>query len=148
MIDNTYIENKLISIKSYYDELTEILNYSDEEIKSDFKLLRATERLVQLIVDEIIDINKHIIKYGRLQVPEDTFSTFLVLGTNNILPPEFAKRLAPVVGLRNRLVHRYEKIDVDLLLKELRRNSSDFEEYLRYIFQYIQDLSKDIHPRR
>ncbi|HHN65018.1 MAG TPA: DUF86 domain-containing protein, partial [Nitrospirae bacterium] len=106
------------------------------------------ERLVQLIVDEIIDINKHIIKYGRLQVPEDTFSTFLVLGINNILPPEFAKRLAPVVGLRNRLVHRYEKIDVDLLLKELRRNSSDFEEYLRYIFQYIQDLSKDIYPRR
>lgn len=142
MIDNTYIENKLTSIKSYYDELTQILSYSDEEIRVDFKLLRATERLVQLIVDEIVDINKHIIKYGRLQVPEDTFSTFLVLGTNNILPLEFAKRLAPVVGLRNRLVHRYEKIDVDLLLKELRRNSTDFEEYLRHIIQYIQGLSK------
>ena len=38
---------------------------------------------------------------------------------NKVLPKDFAKRIAPIVDLRNRLVHRYEKIDKNLFLKML-----------------------------
>jgi len=61
-----------------------------------------------------------------------------VLAENNILPESFAKKIAPVVGLRNRLVHRYEKIDLDLLLSLVRKNKEDFIEYVKYIFQFIE----------
>ncbi len=57
---------------------------------------------------------------------------------NKILPQDFAKKIAPVVGLRNRLVHRYEKIDSDLMLQSIRKNKGDFKEYIKYIFHFLE----------
>ncbi|MGB9892030.1 MULTISPECIES: DUF86 domain-containing protein [Thermodesulfovibrio] len=138
MIDKEFIKTKLFLIKSYYEELEQILSFSDSEIKEDFIRLRAIERLIQLIVDEIIDINTHIMRYQPLKLSIDFQSSFLILAENNILPESFAKKIAPVVGLRNRLVHRYEKIDLDLLLNLIRKNKDDFIEYVKHILDFIQ----------
>jgi len=89
-------------------------------------------------VDEIIDINNHIIRYAHLQVPEDFQSGFLILAENKILPEGFARRMAPVVGLRNRLVHRYEKIDVEILLNTIRKSKDDFKQYVRFILEHLK----------
>ncbi len=136
MMDKTFIETKLSYIQTYYQELEAVLCYSDEEIKADILKLRALERIIQLIVDEITDINSHIIRYTPLQVPEDFQSAFLILAENNILPDEFARRIASVVGLRNRLVHRYEKVDLGILLNTIRKSRGDFKEYVRHILKY------------
>lgn len=138
MIDKEFIKTKLFLIKSYYEELEQILSFSNSEIKEDFIRLRAIERLIQLIVDEIIDINTHIMRYQPLKLSIDFQSSFLILAENNILPESFAKKIAPVVGLRNRLVHRYEKIDLDLLLNLIRKNKDDFIEYVKHILDFIQ----------
>jgi len=137
MIDKGFVEAKLSYIQSYYQELENVLAYSDQEIKGDMLKLRALERIIQLIVDEMIDINNHFIRYAQLRVPEDFQSAFLVLAENNILPQEFAAKLAPVVGLRNRLVHRYEKVDVVTLLNNTRKSKNDFKEYVRHILKYL-----------
>jgi uncharacterized protein YutE (UPF0331/DUF86 family) len=138
MINRTFVETKLSYIQTYYEELEGILGYSDQEITGNILRLRALERIIQLIVDEMTDINSHIIRYAQLGVPEDFQSTFLVLAERNILPEEFARRLAPVVGLRNRLVHRYEKIDLEILLNMIRKNKEDFKEYVGHILKYLR----------
>jgi len=140
MIDRVFIESKLSHIQTYSKELTDVLAYSDQEIKVDFLRLRALERVLQLIVDEIVDINSHIIRYGHFKAPEDFQSSFLVLAEHKIFPEEFARKIAPVIGLRNRLVHRYEKIDLDILLEAIRKNKEDFKEYVRYIFEFTKKL--------
>lgn len=138
MIDKNFLRQKLAYVESYYMELEKVLNFSDREIKEDFIKLRALERILQLIVDEIIDINNHIIRYKPLKLPSDFQSTFIILAENKILPQDFAKKIAPVVGLRNRLVHRYEKIDSDLMLQSIRKNKGDFKEYIKYIFLFLE----------
>jgi uncharacterized protein YutE (UPF0331/DUF86 family) len=138
MIDKLFIETKLSYIQAYFKELEGVLVYPDKEIQKDFLKLRALERILQLIVDEMIDINIHIIRYAHLRVPDDFQSSFLVLGENKILPEDFANRIAPVVGLRNRLVHRYEKIDLDVLLDTVRKNKKDFKKYVRHIFEFLK----------
>jgi len=138
MIDRRFIETKLSHIQTYYQELEGVLGYSDQEIKSDILRLRALERIIQLIVDEITDINNHIIRYAQLRVPEDFQSAFLILAENKILPEEFARRIAPVVGLRNRLVHRYEKVDVEMLLDMIRKSKGDFKNYIKHILEYLR----------
>ena len=89
-------------------------------------------------MDEIIDINNHIIRYAQLQVPEDFQSAFLILAENKILPEGFARRMAPMVGLRNRLVHRYEKVDVEILLDAIRKNKYDFKQYVKHMLEYLR----------
>jgi len=138
MIDKRFVEAKLSYIQAYYQELGDVLAYSDEEIKGDILKLRALERIIQLIVDEIIDINNHIIRYASLRVPEDFQSAFLTLSENKILSEEFARRLAPAVGLRNRLVHRYEKVDVEVLLDTIRKGKDDFKQYIKHILEYLK----------
>jgi len=137
MIDKRFVEKKLSLIQAYHKELEDVLNYSDKEIKKDFLKLRALERILQIIVDEMIDVNNHIIRYANLQIPDDFQSGFLVLAENKILPEAFAGRIAPIVGLRNRLVHRYEKIDLDILLDSTRKNKEDIKEYVRHIFGFL-----------
>ncbi len=138
MIDRRFVEAKLSYIQTYYQELEGVLGYSDQEIKLDILMLRALERIIQLIVDEITDINNHIIRYAQLRVPEDFQSAFFILAENKILPEEFARTIAPVVGLRNRLIHRYEKVDVEILLNTIRRNKEDFKEYVKHILKYLR----------
>ncbi|MDI7260433.1 MAG: DUF86 domain-containing protein [Thermodesulfobacteriota bacterium] len=79
MIDRRFIETKLSYIRGYYQDLEGVLGYSDQEIKGDVLKLRALERVIQLIVDEIIDINNHFIRYAQLRVPEDFQSAFYSL---------------------------------------------------------------------
>jgi uncharacterized protein YutE (UPF0331/DUF86 family) len=138
MIDKRFVEAKLSYIHSYYQELEDVLAYSDQEIKGDILMLRALERIIQLIVDEITDINNHIIRYAQLRVPEDFQGAFLILAENKILPEGFSKSMAPVVGLRNRLVHRYEKIDVEILLDTIRKSKDDFKQYVKHILEYLR----------
>lgn len=138
MIEARFIETKLFYIQGYFKELEDILAYSDQEIKKDFLKIRALERILQLIVDEIIDINNHIIRYARLNIPDDFQSSFLILAENKIFPKHFAEKIAPVVGLRNRLVHRYEKVDLHILLDSIRKNKVDFREYVKYIFEFLK----------
>lgn len=57
MIDKKFVETKLSYIQAYCEEFENVLAFADREIKRDFLKLRALERILQLIVDEIIDIN-------------------------------------------------------------------------------------------
>lgn len=140
MIDREFIEKKIDRIETYSQEIKDIFEFSLEEIREDFLKYRATERVLQLIVDEMIDINNHLIRRLNLKIPDDFQGTFLVLAENKIFPEEFAKRLAPIVGLRNRLVHRYEEVDLNLFLKTVQKERGDFEQYIKLIQRYLEKI--------
>ncbi len=138
MIDKIFIENRLEKAKQYMGELEEIFKLPLDKIRGDSLKCRAVERILQLIVDEMIDINNHIIRHSNIKTPDDFQSAFVSLGENNILPSDLSAKLAPVVGLRNRLVHRYEEIKIDLLLTTIQKEKKDFKKYIKAIQQYIE----------
>jgi len=138
MIDKKFIEQKLEIIESYCQETDKIFKFSLDEIRRDFLKYRAAERLLQLIIDEMIDINNHLTRRVGLKVADDFQSGFLILAENDILPHDFAERIAPVVGLRNRLVHRYEKIDLNLFLEMMQKEKQDFREYIKLIYGFLK----------
>jgi uncharacterized protein YutE (UPF0331/DUF86 family) len=111
MLDKSLVVEKFKNIRDCLVEVEEILKDDDKTIVRDFRALKTLERNFQLIVDEILDINVHCIRELELKVADDFQSTFLILAEENILPASFAKKISPVVGLRNMLVHRYEKIE-------------------------------------
>jgi len=137
--DQLFVAKKIKDIDGYAQEVKkDVLGFSDKEILGDSGRIHIAERLVQLIVDAMIDINQHIIKEKNLDVIDDFQGTFKVLADNNILPEEFALKIAPVVGIRNRIVHGYEKLDKNLFITNLRKNYSDFGKYASYISEHIK----------
>lgn len=133
-----FIEEKLKELLAYFQEMKELFKKTDKEILGDISLLRHAERLLQLAVDTILDINQHFIKELKLPATDDFQSTFEILSDNKILSRDFAVQFAPVVGLRDRIVHRYESINKKLFISSFRKNLHDFDEYMRYIYKYVR----------
>lgn len=138
MLDKILIKGKFKNLQEYLIEIEEILKSDDVAIIGDFRSLKALERNFQLAVDEVLDVNMYLIRELGLNTSDDFQSTFTILSESDILPNNFALRIAPAVGLRNALVHRYEKIDKDLFVRQVRKEYSDFVQYMRLIDNYIE----------
>ncbi len=134
------VDEKIKRIRGYLAEVKPLLGFSVSEILGDFTKLRAIERNFQLIVDEMIDINQHFIKELGFDLSNDLEGTFHIMGENKILPEDFALKIAPVVGLRNRLVHRYEKLDPKVFIEAFQKDYSDFERYIKFISDYLETI--------
>lgn len=71
-----------------------------------------------------------MISKNRFRSSEDYADTFLVMMEEDFFQKEFAKKLMQMARFRNRLVHIYWKIDVDLLYTILQEDLADFERFL------------------
>ncbi len=134
--NSAFITKKLEIMTRYVGELEELLKYPDSRFFTGTETMHVAERLIQLIVDGMIDINQHFIRELNLNISDDLKSTFIILGEKTILPLEFAKRVSGVVGVRNILVHQYEELDKELFLKNVRKNIRDFGTYQKHILEY------------
>lgn len=137
-----FVLEKLAEMSKYQQELRDFLEFSDREIINDSGKIHIAERLLQLIVDAMLDVNQHFIKELNLDVADNFQSTFYILGQSGVLNNEFAQKIAPVVGLRNRVVHGYETLDKALFLSELRKDHQDFSKYIETVQHYLQTKIK------
>lgn len=138
MPNKKLVQNKINKIEGYIKEADPILKFSANEILSDYTKLRTLERDFQLIVDTVIDINTHIISSENLRAPEDATETFHILGEAKILPMEFVEKFSPVAGMRNIVVHDYEKVDVEKMINDIKKDIGQFGEYAVYIDNFLQ----------
>lgn len=138
MIDKDLIKNKMYDIQGYYRELEPLLEEESRSIIENTVKLRAIERLFQLIVDAAIDINTHIISESDFQVPNDYQGTFVTLGENKFLPMDFACKIAPSVGLRNLIVHKYGKVDIKKMVDDIKNDINQYLEYLKHINKFLE----------
>ncbi len=140
MTDIFLVKSKLQDLQKYYESLAGILTSSISEVMSDELKLHSVERLFQLMVDTSVDINSHIIATADIPAPDDYQSTFVVLGEQKILPMDFALRIAPSVGLRNLVVHRYGKVDVQKMLADMKREMTQYREFAAHIDAFLKTL--------
>lgn len=124
-------------LSGYIGKLERLIKTDVSSIKKDDLTLPATERYFQQAVDVMVDINIHLIKEGNFGTIDDLQSTFKMLGDFDVLEKEFATKIAPIVGVRNMLVHRYEKLDTNIFLNNLKRNFSDFKTYIIQVDDYL-----------
>lgn len=142
MINRDVIEGKLTDIQRYFGELEPILRFSRSEILDDPLKIHTVERLFQLIVDTALDINTHIIIESSFGVPDDYQNTFVVLGEQGILPMSFVNRIAPSVGLRNMIIHRYGHVDLKRMVDDIQHEIGDYREYTRHILNFLTGFKK------
>ncbi|KKR78169.1 MAG: hypothetical protein UU24_C0041G0010 [Candidatus Nomurabacteria bacterium GW2011_GWA2_40_9] len=124
-------------IQEYLQDAKNILNLGEEKIIEDINTLRALERNFQLIVECMLDINMHFIREYNFEAPDSLKNTFSILGENKILPYEFAQKIAPLTGLRNKLVHGYEKIDRSKFVRDFMKDEKDFDTYMLAINEQL-----------
>lgn len=127
------IRRKLINLSGYIQELEPFLKYTYEDYTGNYFIKRTGERLIQLIVENMVDINSIIIAERSLEPPKDYYTSFELMGKSALLPDTFAHELAPCTGLRNRLVHEYDKIQDEIVFNNISRLIDMSLEYMGYI---------------
>jgi len=95
MINKETVKAKLNILRENLERAKEILKMPDSELKVSNISLSALERYFQLMVDAAVGINEHIISEENLDIPNDYFRTFTILGHAGVLPFEFADKIAP-----------------------------------------------------
>ncbi|MEN2984391.1 MAG: HepT-like ribonuclease domain-containing protein [Dictyoglomaceae bacterium] len=67
----------------------------------------------------------------------------LALAKENIIPENFVKeKLVKMAGYRNRLIHFYSEVSLEELYSIIQNNIKDFEEFLKYIKELLENPEK------
>jgi uncharacterized protein YutE (UPF0331/DUF86 family) len=127
------IRRKLTNLTQYINELTPLTNYTFNQYAENYFIKRTGERLVQLIVENMVDVNSMIIADAQYPPPKDYYASFEAMGKLDYLPEQFAEALAPCTGMRNRIVHEYDKIEDDIVFSNIPKLLQMATEYIHFI---------------
>jgi uncharacterized protein YutE (UPF0331/DUF86 family) len=131
------VVDKLEKLEEYITILRKLQQYSLEEIEKNYVVRGAVERYLQVSLEYMLDIGEIIISIEKINRPETYKEVFRTLGENDILPEALARKLEPVAGFRNVLVHMYAKIEMDKLYYNLQNGVEHMELFIEYIARFL-----------
>lgn len=95
-----------------------------------WELRDIAERNLQTVIQAIIDIGNHLVADAGLGAPERYSDILEKLSGAGLIDAELARRLVPVVGMRNVLVHEYVRLEAERIWAAV-EDTSAIEAFLR-----------------
>ena len=139
MLNADIIQSKLAAMGTYLPELMPYLEkYQRGELSLSDPQIFIVERLFQLIADTAIDINTYIITHRKLESPDDYEGTFRIIGKHGIIPLELAEKISGSIGLRNRMVHGYEKVQRKIMMDDISSGIGQYVAYIKHISAFLE----------
>ena len=137
MVEIQTVMDRLEALRAYLAEMDHYAQYSLDELTSDFVKYRAAQHSLQLAAQAVVDIAAHVISADFGSRIQDYRQAIEALGKEGVLTPAFAKRLAPIAGFRNILVHEYLAVDPAKLYQVLMNGRADLYEFGRQMVKYL-----------
>jgi len=136
-LDREVVRRKLASMVRNLEHLQAIERLSLEAYRADWTRVKATERVLQEIVEAAVDVNQLLLVSRGAGPAPDYRQSFLEAGRLGIIPSSLAAELAPSAGLRHRLVHEYDEIDDAIVFAAVRSARSLFPHYIEAIDRHV-----------
>ena len=133
MIDRTLITRKIKLLEKDLVALKPLSKYSLDELAREQYLYLAAERLLEKLINRLIDINTHIIIASGDEPPQGYRESFTKMAELDYLPRKFVDQIIPSVGLRNRLVHEYDDLDNSKIYESIFTSFEQIPKYIEYI---------------
>lgn len=132
------VEARLVTMGRYIDELEQRLPSYEADYLGDRDRQLAVERLCQLVVECAIDANALLLGGLGEPPPQSAREGFDNTERAGALPPEVAQGFrATFVGLRNRLVHDYERVDNRIIYRTASRLVAAGRHYVASVTAYL-----------
>ena len=136
-LEKAILRRKLAVIVENLKALEPIAKLERGEYLRDLYKRKATERMLQELIEASIDINTHIIVHRGNIVPDGYYDSFLKMGELGVIPADLSESLAPSAGLRNRLVHEYDGLDHAMILAAVAKAEEPYPLYVKAIESYL-----------
>lgn len=122
------VRSKLAVLSDNLERLAELPQGSYDEFIADFRNLDSALHRLQTSIQVLVDLASFAVARHGLGSPTSSFDAIERLEAAGHLPAGAAKRFAPVLGFRNRIVHLYDRIDPMIVFDVLTRSRPDLEE--------------------
>jgi len=122
------IEKRLDELRERLGRLEPLKEKNRYEFDKDPYLRDIVERNLEVAAQCCIDICHRIISLEKAKKPVDSHDAIIRAGELNVIDAAFARRIAPIAGFRNILVHEYLGLDWD----EIYRNLQQIDDLLHF----------------
>ncbi len=136
MVDRDRVLAKLDEMHGYVEELRTIAPASLDDYRR-VPVKRASERLLQIAVECVIDVCQLLVSGLRLGLPGDEEDLFEKLEAAGVFPTETIQTLRRMKGCRNILVHEYGRVSDEIVFETIRSGVGDFEAFARAVRRAI-----------
>jgi uncharacterized protein YutE (UPF0331/DUF86 family) len=134
--DAVVVRRHLLALDQALQTLREHQGRTLDALRSDRDECWAVERGLQLCTQNVLDVATHIAASAGRDVP-DYATAIDQLAEFGVLPREFARRLRPLAGFRNVIVHGYLDVDLAVVHRVLNEHLEDFAEFARHVTSYL-----------
>jgi uncharacterized protein YutE (UPF0331/DUF86 family) len=132
------IRKKLAYLEQTLAEITPYLRLRYEDYVERPAYRRATERLVQILVEIAGDTSELLLRAAGRPTPGSMREALRDVRELGAIDDALFERFnRSYIGLRNRIVHDYETLDNRILFRSARRLRKDSEAFLRAIVRYL-----------
>ncbi len=131
---NGIIERKLRTIEENIEAIKSWQIESFQQFSESSLLQKATERALQISIEVMIDISERILALNKL-TPEDT-SVENMQKLEKLGVIQSANDYADMIRFRNFIVHRYEKVDAEIVYSIIKNKLNLFEKFVKEIRSY------------
>jgi uncharacterized protein YutE (UPF0331/DUF86 family) len=131
---------KLSYLQQLIADLSPHKNASLEKVIDDHYKI---ERIFELLVVAATDILNHLLS-ERDVVAATYRETFQLAAEQNLLPADLAERLQEAAGMRNIIVHLYERIDYTILRDSITPAITDFKRFVALFEEQLDTDTNDI----
>jgi uncharacterized protein YutE (UPF0331/DUF86 family) len=138
MIDRELVTRKMVLIAEDLRRLEALAAKEREAYLASEVDEALAERYLERMIGRMIDVNYHLLTESGEPPPRDYFESFTALARLGVLPSDFAARLAPCAGLRNRIVHAYDDLDPGRVYDSLAAALSDVPAYLAAVRRFVE----------
>lgn len=137
------VQNKLDIIPENLEKL-EIFRAMDfEKFNSDFRNIDSALHRLQTSIQALVDIGGYIIASLGLRVPATSGEVIDILVQHGLLRQDQRDRYISMIQFRNRIVHFYNEIDLNILYQILQEELVDIRELYRALILIIEE-----HPEK
>jgi len=129
MVNQAVIKRKISRIEEHLKRIGAIPLKPVEAFKKD----TASQDIFLFNITQAIqgctDIATHIVSDEGWGMPGTQSETFEILGEKGVVSEELVRKLIAMSGFRNRIVHEYEKLNIDIVHEVWRNGLSDIEKF-------------------
>jgi uncharacterized protein YutE (UPF0331/DUF86 family) len=147
-VDPEVIAQKLSRMAERLDRLKQSEALRLEDYLQDGLKQAAIERLLEIVIDSALSINKTLLKRVVGLVPADAqpfknFESFMLMGETGFISQQLAEQLAPSGSFRNVLAHEYDEIDPVQVYGAFQKALSQYPQYIKAIQDYLDTIESE-----
>ncbi len=128
---NGIIERKLRVIEENISDIKSWNIASLQQLKESSLLQKATERALQISIEVMFDISERILALNEIEPANTSAENMKKLEQIGVI--RSFDDYANMVRFRNFIVHRYEKIDIEIIYAILKNNLHLFTQFVNEI---------------